>query len=98
MRYAKKNALSGATIISLKTENNENGLAELLKIWAPENCKTVMTGDGRFLLISEPVKDSVAECFIGFLEQQIEGNGILLTAGYETHREEPLDKLLSRYA
>ena len=95
--YAKKKQLTGATVIRFRVPRANDLMAKILKAWEPDLCKTVSMGDGLFLLVSAPVKDSVAERFIHFLTEQAKNEGLPVDANYETDREAPLDELLRKY-
>ena len=97
IRFAKKKKLTGATLIRFQAAERGDDLAALLKTWAPTECKTIALGDGVFLLVSGPVKDSVAVRFIALLTEQAKSQGLPVEADYETDREAPLDELLRKY-
>lgn len=94
---AKKKKLTGATVIRFKVPRAIEKSSAILKSWEPELTKTINMGDGLFLLVSEPVKDIVADRFISLLSEQFKNEGIPVDISYETDRDAPLDEMLSKY-
>ncbi|MCR5488002.1 MAG: hypothetical protein K6F35_10865 [Lachnospiraceae bacterium] len=97
IRLAKKYTLKGATIIRFRTQRGGDVLAAILKTWEPDLSKTIILEEGQFLLMSEPVKDPIAERFITLFTDAAKKEGILVEADYETDRESPIDLLLQKY-
>lgn len=94
---ARKDNLMGATVIRFRVRSESDVMADILKSWKPEHCKTLTMGDGLFLLVSEPIKDSVAERFIYLVSEQAVSKGLTVDADYVTDREEPVHVMLKKY-
>lgn len=88
---------TGATVFRFKVQRGSDVLSSILKIWAPDQCKTIAMGDGEFLMISGPVKDSLSERFIELLTEQVKNRGIPMEATYETDYDSAMDAIISRY-
>ena len=88
---------TAATVSRFKVQRGSDVLSSILKIWAPDQCKTVAMGDGEFLMISGPVKDSLSERFIELLTEQVKNRGIPMEAAYETDYDSAMDAIISRY-
>jgi hypothetical protein len=97
IKFSRKNKLTGATVFRFKVQRGSDVLSSILKIWAPDQCKTVAMGDGEFLMISGPVKDSLSERFIELLTEQVKNRGIPMEAAYETDYDSAMDAIISRY-
>ena len=96
-RKKKKKQLTGATMIRFRVEQENEAVEMLIRSWSPTHSRVITMGDGLFLLVSEAVKDSVAERFISLLTEHANDLGITAEAGYETDPEAPVEMILTKY-
>ena len=97
IRFAKKNQLTGATVLRLQAEREDEVVEALIKAWSPQQSKVISMGGGLFLLVSEAVKDSLAERFLSLLTEQAGIQGVAVEGDYETDPEAPMDTFLTKY-
>ena len=97
IKFSKKNRLTGATVIRFRERDKNGALAAILKSWEPDLSKTIIMGDGVYLMVSEAVNNSVSDRFIDLVAQQAESRGIAVEADYETDREGLMGELLEKY-
>lgn len=94
---AKGKQLTGATVIRLKTEHENDVMTEILKSWEPDECKTISMGDGLFLLVSNALADSISNRFLSLVTKHAKNEGIPVDADYATDREGSTAELLKKY-
>lgn len=95
-KTAAEQKLKGATFFRFKVKRGSDVMAEILKAWVPEPCRTVIMGDGLFLVVSAPIAGALSERFIFLVTEQAKNRGIPVEADSLTDRKEPMDKLLGR--
>ena len=85
----RKKELMGGTVIRFQVspEHSEK-TAELLKCWEPEGKKIVTLRAGEFLILSDPMKNVVANRLISFIDAQLKEQGISAKTDYTTKTDE----------
>ena len=95
--FVKKKKYTGATIIRFKVKRGTKSFIDIIRSWQPEQCRIIDMGDGTFIMISEPIKDFVAERFISLITDHLKEEGIPIEADYVTDPDSPMDELLEKY-
>ena len=88
----QKKQLQGGTVIRFMVPADQSKkAAEILKNWEPEGKKIITLGNGVFMILSDPLKNVIANRLISYIDGQMKEQGIEAKTSLITKTDEPAE-------